>query len=173
MEHYAINILGETQLKTLHHLNKVFSKYEIKLLAMESSSLGKHFSMYCLVACKWNLVDKFVAQLKTLQKKFALNFETTSLPEKDLHQLAYRAYVIAPQSLDTVHLVVSFFAEVELNINELSLENYVTHYSDVPMSALQLSISIPDDVSISDLRERFIIFCDNYNLDGILEPEKN
>jgi glycine cleavage system transcriptional repressor len=40
------------------------------------------------------------------------------------------------------------------------------------MFSLTMSVNIPAATQISDLRERFILFCDDLNLDAIIEPEK-
>ena len=40
------------------------------------------------------------------------------------------------------------------------------------MFSVQATVSIPADVSIAQLREEFLQFCDHMNIDGILEPIK-
>jgi glycine cleavage system transcriptional repressor len=40
------------------------------------------------------------------------------------------------------------------------------------MFAVQMAVNIPADTHVGRLREEFMEFCDNLNLDAIMEPIK-
>jgi glycine cleavage system transcriptional repressor len=41
------------------------------------------------------------------------------------------------------------------------------------MFSVHLTVDIPADIQIATLREEFMDFCDQLNLDAIIEPLKN
>ena len=49
---------------------------------------------------------------------------------------------------------------------------YAAAHSGTPMYSVQLRVDIRSGVRISDLREDFAEFCDNLNLDAVIEPVK-
>jgi glycine cleavage system transcriptional repressor len=52
------------------------------------------------------------------------------------------------------------------------VESYKTRQTGTPMIAITVKIQINTDTSLSDWRERFMLFCDDLNIDAIMEPEK-
>jgi glycine cleavage system transcriptional repressor len=66
-----------------------------------------------------------------------------------------------------------FFAARKVEIAEVSTRSYAATHTGAPMFSVQMSINIPANVHISGLREEFMDFCDQLNVDAILEPVKH
>ncbi len=94
----------------------------------------------------------------------------TREPEHDL--MPYAVEVVAVDQTGIVHQIAQFFAQRRINIEDLYSGNYAAAHTGTPMFSLHMTISIPIDISIAALRNEFMDFCDQLNLDAIMEPVK-
>jgi glycine cleavage system transcriptional repressor len=49
---------------------------------------------------------------------------------------------------------------------------YAAAHTGTPMFSVNMSVGIPSETHIASLRDDFMEFCDNLNLDAVLEPLK-
>ena len=85
-------------------------------------------------------------------------------------------YAIDVVSLDQPGIVFNlsnFFAARSIEISDLATRQYAAAHTGAPMFSVQLTIGVPQEVSISQLRDDFLELCDHLNLDSILEPLKS
>ena len=64
-------------------------------------------------------------------------------------------------------------AEVGIEIGEVTTRSYPAAHTGTPMFSVQMFVNIPASLHISRLREEFMDFCDQLNLDAIIEPVKS
>jgi glycine cleavage system transcriptional repressor len=72
-----------------------------------------------------------------------------------------------------VHNLSGFFAQRKVEIGEVSTRSYTAAHTGAPMFSVQMFINIPSSVHIAGLREEFMDFCDQLNVDAIMEPVKH
>src|SRR5690606_34003637 len=87
-------------------------------------------------------------------------------------RLPYLVQVIGLDSPGLIYEVMHFFVTQDIVVNDLQSNPFTANYTKTTMMTIIISINIPAELSITDLRERFMILCDDLNVDGILEPEK-
>ena len=58
------------------------------------------------------------------------------------------------------------------NLIEMETKTYPAAHTGTPMFSLEMTISVPADSSVKTLRDEFIIFCDDLNLDANLESKR-
>jgi glycine cleavage system transcriptional repressor len=88
---------------------------------------------------------------------------------------------MAPYSVDVVCIdqagIVSglsgFFAARGIDIGELSTRGYAAAHTGAQMFSVYMVVNVPARIHVGALREEFMDFCDEMNLDAILEPVKN
>ncbi len=84
--------------------------------------------------------------------------------------LSYQVEVLSIDRPGIVHQTAEFFSRRQINIDNLSSDSYHAAHTGTPMLALTMMVNIPSDLSIADLRDQFLDFCDEMNMDGIIEP---
>lgn len=175
MEYLALTVLGKNQPELPNELTKLVNYCECNIITCHMVTLGNEFTANLLLSGSWNTLAKFESQLPALEQKHELQtlWQRTRLTEKQIKSLPYTVYVIAMDDAEVVYQLTNFFVEQAVIINELRTEIYSARYSGIPMCSFSMSISVPDINNISDLRERFLLFCDRFNFDGIIEPEKS
>jgi glycine cleavage system transcriptional repressor len=66
--------------------------------------------------------------------------------------------------------IIEFFSQLNVNIEYLDA-NSITH-QQTPILRMEIGIEIPAENNIADIREQFLLFCDELNIDGTMEPFK-
>ncbi len=72
----------------------------------------------------------------------------------------------------SVHDTSDFLSSRHLNTEEIETKTYPAAHIGTPMFSLDMTISVPADSSVRSLRDEFITFCDDLNLDASLESKR-
>ena len=144
------------------------------ILDSRMTVLGGEFAVLLLVAGKWNALAKLENALTGLKEELDLHIQSkrTELTKYSNKLLTYRVEVVAIDHPGIVYKIASFFSAREINIRELVTNNYAAPHTGTQMFALDMTIDIPSEIRIANLREDFLEFCDDLNMDAILEPSK-
>jgi len=86
--------------------------------------------------------------------------------------LPYAVDVVALDNPGIVHNLANFFSSREINIQDLSTSFYAAAHTGTQMFSVHMRVDIPAQLHIATLRDEFMDFCDQLNLDAIIEPVK-
>ena len=86
--------------------------------------------------------------------------------------MPYGVDVVAMDHPGIVNKLAGFFAERDINIEDMSTSTYSAAHTGTPMFAVHMTVGIPASTHIATLREEFMDYCDGLNLDAVLEPLK-
>ena len=127
-----------------------------------------------LITGNWSNIARLETALNTLAstKGLVLSIKRTQRHASSEQLLPYNVQVIALDQVGTVYNIFNFFSSRNIVIEMLHTETYVSSATNTPMLSVNLSVSLPAFTNIAELREQFLIFCDDLNIDGILEPDK-
>ena len=136
--------------------------------------MGGEFAVMLMVCGKWNELAKLEDSLPPLREKLALTITAarTEGRHKTANLIPYSVEVIAIDHPGIVYQIASFFSAREINIHELNTNRYAAAHTGTPMFAMNMIVDISADIRISALREDFLDFCDELNMDAIIEPLK-
>jgi glycine cleavage system transcriptional repressor len=137
--------------------------------------LGGEFALMLLVSGAWNAVAKLEAQLKTLGAKLELTVvaRATEARATRPNMLPYLVDVVSMDHPGIVHDIAEFFSTRAINIEDLSTWTYAAAHTGTPMFSLSMTVAVPAELPIGQLREEFTRFCDELNLDATLEPARH
>ena len=85
----------------------------------------------------------------------------------------YGVDAVCVDSPGIVHSLAEFFASRKINIEELNTNRYAAPHTGTPMFSVHMAIAVPANQHLNTLREEFFSFCDEINLDAVLEPVKH
>ncbi len=174
MEHLIITVLGENEIGIADKLTEIAASSQCNIIDCRMNVFGNEFTANMHLSGSWSQVAKAETLLDNLARHDKIQClrhrtEVTPYP-KDV--LPYIVLITAKDQPGLAHKVSAFFAEECIAISELYAEIRPARKSGVQIMSLTLYLNIPAEENIADLRERFIVFCDCYNLDGIMEAEK-
>jgi len=72
-----------------------------------------------------------------------------------------------------VNRLATFFSDKQVNIEKMETDTYSAAHTGTQMFSVHMEVGIPADFQIADLREEFMDFCDELNLDAVIEPLKS
>ena len=136
--------------------------------------LGGQFAVLMLVSGNWNDIGKLEAQLPALQDDLGMTLTSrhTERPVVTQNMLPYGVEVVAMDHPGIVHNLARFFSARSINVQDLVTTSYSAAHTGTPMFSVHMTVGVPADTHIATLREEFMDFCDQLNLDAVIEPVK-
>lgn len=170
----VISALGEDRPGIVDALSGIVADSGCSILDSRMTVLGGEFAVIQLVSGKWNQLAKLEGQLKNAGRDLDLEIfsKRTSAPRSSGDLLPYAVDVVAMDHPGIVHQLAHFFAERRINIRDLSTSRYAAAHTGTPMFSVHMTLDIPATTQIAVLREEFLDFCDQLNLDAMFEPVK-
>lgn len=174
MKYLAMSLTGKPQTKMAHEFAKFIRVSGCNIIESRSFMLGSQMMGYCFVGGNWSAIAKLEAGLPNFERKHEVNIypRKVELGEARADRLSYTIYLIALDRPGILEDVMAFLAAEDVEIIEVSGYHFQGRFTKALMASLTVSITLPTNLLISDFRERFIIFCDDLNLDATLEPDK-
>jgi glycine cleavage system transcriptional repressor len=86
--------------------------------------------------------------------------------------MPYAIDVVSIDHIGIVRDIVNFIHENKIGIQDMHTNTYRANNTDTQMFSLHMTINIPANTSIAGIRGDFMDFCDQLNLDAIMEPVK-
>ncbi len=171
----VISAVGRDRPGVVHELTHVVLECGGNILESRMTALGSEFAMLLLVSGSWHTPARLEAALDKLAagNELSVTVRQTREKEPSLNQLPYAVDVVCLDQAGIVYNLANFFTSRAIDIAELTTRSYAAAHTGAQMFAVQMNINIPQDIQISALREDFMEFCDQMNLDAIIEPIKN
>ncbi|MBU2571705.1 MAG: transcriptional regulator [Gammaproteobacteria bacterium] len=170
----AITVLGKRQSQYIEPILAAVSRCKCSIAEIRSTDLTESTAAYMLIEGNWNHIAKLENLLETLQKQLKIHIhkarqEKSGTPKSGL---PYTLEAMSLDQNDIILSIVTFLVERNIAIEEIKAYRYPAAYIQTPVFSTQLIIIIPSEQRLLQLREDFLDFCDQLNLDAILEPIK-
>ena len=176
MQHYLVVIaLGNREPQTLGELSKIAAHSGCSIVNSHMNRLGKASAITLMLTGTWSAIAKLETALPILAKKLDLTTIVKRTEDMETVEgvMPYQAQVIGMDVAGVVHKIIDFFHNNAVSIEEMDTDTYTPAHTTTAMFSFTAMVTIPAKVHIAGLRERFMLFCEDHNLDAILEPLKN
>ncbi|MFZ2171399.1 MAG: ACT domain-containing protein [Methylococcaceae bacterium] len=172
----AITVLGNPQTHFIAEILPAVRDCNCNILEIRSSHLGHSSAAYLLIQGNWNQIAKFENTLDNIEKRLEIKIHTLRPDQKDKNKdKQYMPYSLETISLDkdsVIESIASFLFDRNIEIEEITGSSYQAPYIQTPVFSTKFVILVPPQVHLLSLREEFLDFCDQLNIDAILEPIK-
>jgi glycine cleavage system transcriptional repressor len=170
----VVSALGRDQPGIVKALSQAVLDCGCNISDSRMAVLGSEFALIMLLSGTWNAVAKIEDLLPRLQDKLGLVITSrrTEARQAPPNIIPYAVEVVAMDHPGIVHDIANFFAERGINVEELYTSSYQAPHTGTPMFSLHMTVGIPGDTSIANVRGEFMDFCDSLNLDAMLAPVK-
>ena len=170
----AITVVGENSTGFVRQLTSIIKDCHCTIRESRMTVTGNQICILILVSGTWNAVAKTedILQREKKQLGIDLNIRRTSMPGQDRNLMPYAIDVVAIDQPGIIHNIVTFFDQNNIDIRDIHTNTYKVNNSGADMFSMHMLINIPSDLSIASVRGDFMDFCDQYNLDSIMEPVK-
>lgn len=168
----VITASGEDKVGLVDSLSSRIAESGCNIEESRMAVLGGDFALILLVSGAWNALSKLEGQLASLGAQLGLSIlhKRTQKQKRMQPMIPYHVEVVAMDHPGIVHSLASFFSRNGINIEELQTETYPAPHSGAPMFSVSLTVGVPSETRISNLRSDFLDYCDDLNLDASFEP---
>jgi glycine cleavage system transcriptional repressor len=175
MDNYlVVTALGKNRPDDLEQLTRTIKENGCSIAESRMTVLGNEFCILMMLSGPWDSIAKIEDQLPKLGSKLSMSImsQRTTPARIGSNLMPYAIDVVAFDRAGIVHDIVNFIHENKIVIQELHTNTYKAASTGATMFSLHLAINIPADISIAGIRGEFMEFCDQLNLDAIMEPVK-
>ena len=170
----VISVLGKDRPGIVNELSECILDAGGNIADSRMSVLGGDFAVILMVSGNWNTVAKIESQLAQLAETLDMTITSRRTEQRPVRRdlLPYGVDVVALDHPGIVHHLASFFSARDINIQGMDTSTYCAAHTGTPMFNVHMTVEIPARLHIATLREDFMEFCDQLNLDGVMEPIK-
>ncbi len=169
-KYIVITAVGQDRPGIVNDLSKTILDCGGNITESRMTVLGGEFALLMLVGSSNIAIEAMENELRALQDKYdlAILFKRTELVSPAFSRVPYNVTVISMDHPGIVHDVAAYLSARNINIEKMDTNSYSAAHTGTQMFSLQMDISIPADQSIAKLREDFICFCNDLNLDAMM-----
>lgn len=173
-EHLVISALGNDKPGIINELSKLALELKCNILDTRMTVLGDAFALLMMVSGENTSIESLKQALVNASENLGLTISLQNTQPKQQQEAAlpYHVDVVAIDNPGIVHEITGFFSAKKINIEEMNTGTYSAAHTGTPMFSLSVEVKIPGGISISNLKDEFVAFCDERNLDATIEPCK-
>jgi glycine cleavage system transcriptional repressor len=170
----AITALGNHQIKFIAEILPAVRDCKCTILEIRSSRLAQSTGAYLLISGNWNQIAKFESTLDSIQRRLDIKIHTLrpEPKEKPKEHIPYSLETISLDRDNIIESITTFLYDRDIDIEEITGSCYQAPYIQTSVFSTKFVVLIPPEVHLLTLREEFMDFCDQLNIDAILEPIK-
>ena len=167
----AVTAIGPDRAGLIRDLSGIVTEASGNIYESRMIALGSEFAVLMLVGGNWHSVGKIRERLETLEGNSELTItvrDSTPRPQEDC-----APYLVDAISLDHEGIVLGlsdFFACRELEISEMKTRRYNAPHTGAAMFSVHMTVNVPSSIPVAQLRDEFLDYCDQENLDAVMEP---
>jgi glycine cleavage system transcriptional repressor len=171
----VITAVGGKSTAVVNELARVILDCGGNIKESRMAALGSEFGILLLVSGNWHTISRLERELIKYGdgNGITMQFKRTEAGRMGKELLPYAVDVVGLDQPGMVHSLSGFFAQRKVEIGEVSTRSYTAAHTGASMFSVQMFINIPSSVHIAALREEFMDFCDQLNVDAIMEPVKH
>jgi len=167
----AVTAIGPDRTGVVRDLSQAVTSAGGSIRESRMMALGSEFAVMMLVSGNWHTVEKLQGRLQALQQQSNLTLTVRETQPRALEAAApYTVDVVTLDHEGIVFGLSGFFAARGLEIAEVSTRRYNAPHTGAVMFSVQMTVSVPRSVHVATLREEFLEYCDEHNLDAVMEP---
>ncbi len=173
-EFLVVSAIGEDKPGIINALSQVATESGCNILDTRMTVLGGEFALLMMLNGSAENIDQVTRALTPVAARYCLTtiLKRTQPRKADQAVRPYRVDVVALDHPGIVREIAGFFSDRQINIEEMETGTYAAAHTGTPMFSLEMTVNIPATTSIAGLKDAFVTFCDERNLDASIEPRR-
>jgi len=170
----VLNIIASHQSGLVERLTRVIRDSGTGILDSRMTTMGNEFLVIMLLSGSWDSIARLEGSLPKLEKELDARIisKRTEKRQANNKRIPYTIEIVSTDRSGVIHDVAKFLTDSQIEICELYTSTYRSPHTDLTMFSLHMIVNIPVEGSIASLRTEFMDFCDQMNLDAVMEPAK-
>ena len=170
----VISAVGTDRKGVVQDITKVILACGGNIEQSRMTTLGSEFAMLMLVSGNWHTLSRLESKLEKLSvnDNLTVSIRRTSAAVTKEDRMPYAVDVVSLDQQGIVYNLANFFTAHDIEIADVATRQYAAAHTGAPMFEVQMAINIPASIHVAQFRDTFLEFCDQMNMDAILEPVK-
>lgn len=170
----AVTVIAPDRAGLVRDLSAIVTDAAGNIQESRMIALGSEFAVLMLIAGNWAAIAKIREKLADLAQRADLTITIRdSTPSTDPNAAPYHIDIVTLDHEGIVLNLSEFFASREVQIAEMNTRRYNAPHTGAAMFSVHMTVNIPARMQVANLREEFLAFCDEENLDAIMEPAEH
>lgn len=172
--HLVITALTKNSIDAASRVAAIITESGCNIITNRMVVMGQECMISMQVVGNWSSIAKLEHNLPHLEKKYGFSIicRRTEAKKFDTPVLLYTIQVIGIDKPEIAQQIYNFFVTEGVHVQEAYGDSYIANQTATRMLTFTMIIAIPGEIPIFELRERFLVLCDQLNLDAIMEPHK-
>lgn len=170
----VISALGHDKPGIIEQLTRLVVAHQCNIHDSRMTVLGGEFAILLMASGADASLRQLERDLPTVAAPLGLTTiaRRTEARSPSADARPYRVDVVALDHPGIVHEIAGFFSQNSINIEEMDTGTYAAAHTGSPMFSLSMVVNVPSSKGFRELRDGFLDFCDERNLDATIEPQK-
>lgn len=138
--------------------------------------IARGCACFLLVQGRWNHVARLESALAVLGQQAQIFHhrleETAGEGGEGSGELLYVADVVSREHAGVLEGLVAYFSQAGVGIQDLRCSSYRLPYVDATVCTIHMLLRIPPGIGVLSLRDDFLDYCEQLQVDAIFEPVK-
>lgn len=172
--------LGEYQPEYLKEITQLFAQHACEITYSRIITHRNITQLHFLISARWSVLAKLDTKLKALSQKFSYEIllkhtQLSPLENKTDTQLflPYSLYVYGLLNTEGLSQLIRFLYSKNVRVTEISVDTQRSYKNPTRTTTFHIKIELSSETAIAQWRENFMLFCDDLNLDAVMEPNKD
>jgi len=171
-QYLLVSFIYEDKLAPIAPLIKIIAEHHGIIKASRLLTSGDKQSLQLQIKGSWNEIVKLENMLTKTAKKWGcqLILDRANKVTPPKKKVAYAVELFSPENTNALYEINQFFLKQGIVVYDMSISPYYANPLGNIMSNIKISIFVPENYPLPELRENFVELCDSLNLDAYLEP---
>lgn len=167
----VISAVGEDRPGIVDSLSKLILDNGANIVDSRMLGLGGEFAVILMIIGDDEAIAAVETALTKLEQELNLKLIVKRTVARRVPEGTSSCHVevVALDHPGIVYSLANFFSTRQINIDNLHTDCYSAAHTGTPMFSLEMDITIPDDTPFGELRDQFIVYCEQLNLDAKME----
>lgn len=171
----VISAIGTDRPGIVNELSQLIINNDGNIDDSRMTVLGGEFAIILLISASVEALKNIDKVLQQQASALNLNIITKQTSDNTLSNTQidntqpYMVEVLAIDNPGIVYKLADFFSRQNINIQSMQTNRYPAAHTGTPMFAIDMIITIPQNIMISELRDDFLDLCEDMNLDASIE----
>jgi glycine cleavage system transcriptional repressor len=171
----SATLLGGSAPSLLSEITSGIALSQCDILEIRAVNLTESAGLYLAVTGGWSHLAKLEALLDALAKRHQLQLQFTRSDEMENSSedgVPFLLEIISPPRKEVLSLITQFLLDKGVLVEDLQASRYRNSYFANLVLTARFILFVPESINLLSLREEFLDYCDEHNIDSIFEPIK-
>ncbi|WP_018865808.1 MULTISPECIES: glycine cleavage system protein R [unclassified Thioalkalivibrio] len=172
--HLILNLIGPDQPGLVSSVTRVIVDTGCNLESSRITVVGGYCCMALSASGNWKTLGTLESRLERLEAEMGLVVVARRGPLEERAEAAmpYAVDAVALDAPGLLNALADFFTSRGVNLRDVQTRVYIAQQTGARMFAANMVVDIPAGQHLASLRGEFMDFCDELNVDGVLDPIK-